>query len=423
MTRDQVPSTARIAVIGGGPAGLTAAGTAAERGGGVLLLEAGDRPGRKLLLTGRGRCNLTSTLPLPAFLEAYGPGGRFLRNAYSRFFSDELVRFLEGIGVETARERGGRIYPARGGAARVREALEHYAVSSGTVILPRRRVLRLVPLPGGAYRVTGKDFVLEAERVIVATGGASFPWTGSRGDGYALAESLGHELEPPRPALVPLRCAGTFLPALAGLRLRNVSLSYRPAGKRKSFFGEVHFTDFGISGPAIFLASKEIGLLTEKAPLPVQIDLKPSVDEKTLDARLQRELSAAGRRPLSGVMEGFLPMKLIPVFLDLAGAPADLSASEVRKEVRRSMVRLFKALPLTVTGTLPLERAMVTAGGVRLREVDPATMESRIARGVYFCGELLDVDGSTGGFNLQAAFSTGYLAGVSAAGGGGEEGK
>jgi len=419
MKESPAPAAADIVVIGGGPAGLTAAGRAAGLGARVVLLEGGERPGRKLLLTGRGRCNLTSTLPLPSFLEAYGSGGRFLRNAFSRFFSDELVRFLEDIGVKTGRERGGRIYPERGGARSVLEALERFALTAGVLLQTGHRVRRLSAAGKRGFRVGGGDFLLEAGRVVIATGGASFPWTGSRGDGYALAESLGHTVEPLLPALVPVRCTDGFLARLAGLRLKNVGLSFPSARRRRTFFGEVHFTVFGLSGPAVFLASKEIGLLASRAPLPLEIDLKPALEAGKLDARLLRDLSGKGRLPLSQVMEKLLPRQLAPLFLELAELPPDIQAAEVKRESRRRILRLLKAFPLTAVGTLPLERAMVTAGGVRLKEIDPATMESRIVPGTYFCGEVLDIDGSTGGFNLQAAFSTGFLAGEAAAAAGG----
>lgn len=415
MKEAPTPAAADVAVIGGGPAGLTAAGRAAGRGAQVVLLEGGERPGRKLLLTGRGRCNLTSTLPLPAFLEAYGSGGHFLRNAFSRFFSDELVGFLEGIGVKTGRERGGRIYPARGGARSVLEALERFALAAGVLLRTRHRVRRLSPSGERGFRVGGGDFTLEAERVIIATGGSSFPWTGSRGDGYALAESLGHTVEPLFPALVPVRCREGFLPRLSGLRLRNVGLSFPSTRRRKAFFGEVHFTDFGLSGPAVFLASREIGILTKTASLPLEIDLKPALEAGRLEARLLREFSERGRLPLSAMMERLLPRQLAPLFCELAELSPDIRAAGVKRESRRRILRLLKAFPLTATGTLPLERAMVTAGGVRLKEVDPVTMESKVVPGTYFCGEVLDIDGSTGGFNLQAAFSTGFLAGEAAA--------
>jgi len=407
--------SAAVAVVGAGPAGMTAAGRAASSGADVLLLEGGDKPGRKLVLTGRKRCNLTNALPLDEFLQAYGRNGRFLRNAYSRFFTAELTAFLSRIGVDTGRERGGRIYPVRGGAEGVRRALRAYAESVGTRITVNRRVRRLTRKDDGTFLLGGDGFRVRAERVVLATGGASWPQTGSRGDGYALARSLGHTVETLHPALVPLRCAEAFLPRLKGLRLRNVRLSYRLQGrKRREFFGEVHFTDFGISGPAVFHASGEVGRLTAKGPLEVHVNLKPALERSTLEARLLREFSSAGAEALSTVLEKLLPRQLIPVFLERTDAAAALSAAEAPRETRKRILSLMQAFPLTVTGTLPLERGMVTAGGVRLTEVDPAAMESRIVPGLYFCGEILDIDGTTGGFNLQAAFSTGTLAGQAA---------
>jgi hypothetical protein len=404
-----------VAVVGGGPAGLIAAGEAASTGAAVVLLEAGETPGRKLLLTGKKRCNITNTLPLAEFLKAYGSGGRFLRNAYSRFFSDDLILFLESIGVETARERGGRIYPSQGGAEEVLEALRRALSNAGAELRTDSRVSRLSPA-GGGFSLGGEGFSLGARKVVLATGGASFPQTGSTGDGFSLARRLGHRIVEPRPALVPVRCTEKFLPRLAGLRLRNVSLTLLPPGKKKIIFpGEVHFTDFGVSGPAVFPASKIISRLTEKHPLPLTIDLKPSLTSKTLEARLLRELTGGGRRTLTGVMESLLPRQLVTVFIETAGASPEIRAGEVNRALRRRILTLLQAFPLTASGTLSIEKGMVTAGGVDLKEVAPATMESRLVPGLYFGGEILDIDGPTGGFNLQAAFSTGFLAGRNAA--------
>jgi predicted Rossmann fold flavoprotein len=414
--RAALVAATEVAVVGGGPAGLIAGCEAASAGAAVLLLEAGESPGRKLLLTGKKRCNLTSTLPLEEFLQAYGPGGRFLRNAYSRFFSDDLTLFLKSIGVETARERGGRIYPSRGGAAGVLRALRRALISAGAELRTDSRVTRLSLSATGGFRLGGERFSLSTRKVVLATGGASFPQTGSRGDGFRLARRLGHRIVEPRPALVPVRCTEKFLPRLAGLRLRNVSLTLRPPGKKRIVFsGEVHFTDFGVSGPAVFPASKIINRLTEQYSLPLTIDLKPSLTSKTLEARLLRELTAGGRRTLAGVMATLLPRQLLPVFIEAAGASPETRAGEVGRDLRRRILVLLQAFPLTASGTLPLEKGMVTAGGVDLKDVHPATMESRLVPGLYFGGEILDVDGPTGGFNLQAAFSTGFLAGRNAA--------
>lgn len=403
-----------VIVVGGGPAGLVAAAEAARAGARVRLLEGGSAPGRKLLLTGRGRCNLTNTLPLDRFVEAYGPNGRFLRNAFSRFFAEDLVRYLGERGVETARERGGRIYPAGGGAEGVLQALLRDLEKSGASLQTDRRVLLLERGGDGVFRVAGKGHETVADRVVIATGGASYPRTGSRGDGYGIARSLGHTIEPLCPALVPVCCRGNF-DRLKGLRLRNVALRFRSGKRLRESFGEIHFTPFGISGPAVFPVSREIGLLCRGGAIPMQIDLKPALEERTLEGRLLRELAGAGSGRLPEIMRTLLPLQLVQPFMEAAGLPADLPAAEVTKILRRRILGLLKAWPLTATGTLPLEKGMVTAGGVRLSEIDPVTMESRLVPGLFFCGEILDVDGTTGGFNLQAAFSTGILAGRGAA--------
>lgn len=406
----------KVIVVGAGPAGLMAAGQAAGAGASVTLLEGGDRPGRKLLLTGRGRCNLTNTLPADRFCEGFGPGGVFLRNGFHRFFSGELREFLDAIGVATAVERGGRVYPSRGGAAAVVEALVRWIGAAGVRLLPRRRVLRVLPIPGGGLSVEGDGFAEPADRVVVAAGGASWPATGSRGDGYRLAAALGIRVVPPRPALVPVVCSGRRCRRLAGLRLRNVRLTARPRGRPPlDSFGEVHFTPFGVSGPAVFPVSEAIGAAAAAAPVPLEIDLKPGLDPPRLEARLLRELGAPGKRSLERVLATLLPVALVPELLAEAGLEGRLAGGAVGRDARRRVLSLLKGFPLEAVGTLPVEKGMVTAGGIDLHGVDPRTMESRAVPGLHFAGEVLDLAGDTGGYNLQAAFTTGFLAGVAAA--------
>ncbi len=390
-----------------------AAGSAAEAGASVTLLEAGDRPGRKLLVTGRGRCNLTNTLPLERFLEGYGPNGAFLRNAFHRFFSAELRAFLGGIGVETAVERGGRVYPAAGRAGAVLEALVAWAAGNGVRTLPGHRAARIARGRDGRLAVSGRGFSLAADRVVLATGGASWPQTGSRGDGYRIAEALGHRVTPLLPALVPVVCEAKGVRGLEGLRLRNVRLSVEAAGAPHTSFGEVHFTPFGISGPAVFPLSRAIGELAAGGPVPLLLDLKPALDPEKLDARLQRELAVAPRR-VREALRTLLPAQLVPALLAGAGLPGDRAAARVARGERERLLALLKGFPLRATGTLSIEKGMVTAGGVDLREVHPATLASRIAPGLFLAGEVLDLDGDTGGYNLQAAFTTGRLAGLAA---------
>jgi predicted Rossmann fold flavoprotein len=405
-----------IAVIGGGPAGLMAAGQAAG-GGSVILLEGEERPGKKLLLTGKGRCNLSNTLPVEEFLRGFGPSGVFLRNGCHRFFTAELRSFLEGLGVETAIERGGRVYPAAGGAAAVLDALLAWIGSLGVRCLTGRRVVAATPDPAGGFLLSGEGFSQRARRLIIAAGGASYPQTGSRGDGCRLAAALGHRITPLHAALVPVRCLEPLCARLQGLRLRNVGIAARRSGAESlTGFGEVHFTPFGISGPAVFPLSAGIGEAAAAGPVSIEIDLKPGLDAARLDARLQREMGAGGGRPLARAMETLLPARLVPVFLDAARLDGTAPAARAGREARRTILGLLKGFPLTAVGTLPLEKGMVTAGGVDLREVHPATMASRLVPGLFFAGEVLDLDGDTGGYNLQAAFTTGFLAGRAAAG-------
>ncbi|MHB8894177.1 MAG: BaiN/RdsA family NAD(P)/FAD-dependent oxidoreductase [Candidatus Geothermincolia bacterium] len=412
MSDDRV----QVIVVGAGPAGLTAAGEAAGAGAGVTLLDGEERPGKKLLLTGKGRCNLSNTLPLERFLEGFGANGVFLRNACHRFFSSELREFLAGIGVETAVERGGRIYPASGGAAAVLAALLAWVEKRDVRLLTRRRVTRVSREPDGRFLVAGDGFAEHADRVVLAVGGASYPQTGSRGDGYRIAAALGHRIVAPRPALVPVVCREKFFKDLAGLKLRNVRLVARPPGHPAiESFGEVHATPFGISGPAVFPVSARIGALAAAAPVPLLINLKPALDAGTLEARVEREMTSLASRTTAAALATLLPRQLVPVFLEVAGLDGALAAVKAGRAARVRIRELLQAFPCTATGTLPIAHGMATAGGVDLREVHPVTLGSRLVPGLFFAGEVLDLDGDTGGYNLQAAFTTGHLAGRAAA--------
>lgn len=406
----------RVVVIGAGPAGLMAAGEAAGGGAAVTLLDGQDRPGKKLLLTGKGRCNLTNTLPLEQFLAGFGANGVFLRNACHRFFSDQLREFLAGIGVATAIERGGRVYPAGGGAAVVLEALLAWVKKRGVRVLTGRRVTRVTRESGGPFLVAGADFAEPADRVVLAVGGASYPQTGSRGDGYRIAAALGHHIVTPRPALVPVVCREPFFKRLAGLKLRNVNLVARPPGQPAlESFGEVHATPFGISGPAVFPVSARIGALAAASPVPLSINLKPGLDAATLEARVEREMNSLASRSIAAALATLLPRQLIPVFLEVAQLDGLLAAVKAGRAGRVKIGELLQAFPCTAVGTLPIAYGMATAGGIDLREVHPVTLGSRLVPGLFFAGEVLDLDGDTGGYNLQAAFTTGHLAGKAAA--------
>ena len=423
----------QVIVVGGGAAGLMAAGQAAELGARTLLLEKMNRPGRKLRITGKGRCNLTNVAPLPECITHFGPNGRFLRQAFSRFFTPELVAFFEALGVRTVTERGGRVFPASGQAQDVVDALVQWVGERGVSLRTQSPVERLlvegrrvvgvqvsrVPSRTGEApthdRSTGR--VYRADAVIIATGGASYPATGSTGDGYRLAESVGHSIVPIRPALVPLETAGDIAARLQGLSLRNVTVRVWSDGKKQAeSFGEMLFTHFGLSGPIILSLSKQVvDALRLGQGVTISIDLKPALDEQKLDARLLRDLDAHGKQQFRTLLKGLLPRKLIPVCVDLTGIPPDKAGHQITAQERKRLRAWLKDFRLEVTGYRPLAEALITAGGVDTREVDPRTMASRLVEGLHFAGEVLDVDADTGGYNLQAAFSTGWIAGRSAA--------
>jgi predicted Rossmann fold flavoprotein len=412
----------RVVVIGGGPAGLMAAGRAAERGASVLLLEKMPRPGMKLGLTGKGRCNITNIAPIESFLERFGANGRFLRQAFHPFFSDDLVRFLESLGVRTVTERGGRVFPESQDARDVVRALTGWAGERGVRVRTGARALEPVLRDGRAAGVRwsaadGADGTEAADAVIVATGGLSYPGTGSTGDGYAFARSTGHAVEETRPALVPLVTAGVTAARLQGLALKNVELTLRVDGRPEaSGFGEMLFTHFGLSGPIVLSASlTAVDALRAGKTVEACIDLKPALDEAKLDQRLMRDLSENGRMEAANWMKFLLPRKMIPVCLDACRIDGGRLGNQVTAEERKRLLRWLKDFRLRVTGHRPVSEAIVTAGGVRLSEIDPRTMESRLVPGLYFCGEVLDLQADTGGYNLQAAFSTGRLAGEAAA--------
>ena len=406
-----------VIVIGAGAAGMMAAGQAAQMGARTLLLEKMERPGRKLFISGKGRCNLTNTAPLREFIEHFGRNGRFLRQAFNRYFSPDLMTFFKSQGVSTITERGGRVFPASESALDVVNALERYCTQAGANLRLNTAVERLEMLDARLTGVAIYQAVLPAKAVIIATGGASYPGTGSTGDGYRLAEAAGHTLVPIRPALVPLTTAGNAAQKCQGLSLRNAAVSVWVAGKKTDqAFGEMLFTHFGVSGPIILTLSRNIvDALQAKQKVQISIDLKPALDEAKLDARLLRDLDANGKKQFHTVLKDLLPQKLIPVCLELTAIPPEKLCHQITADERRRLRTWLKDFRLEVTGHRSFRQAIVTAGGVDLGEVDPRTMASRRVAGLYFAGEVLDLDADTGGYNLQAAFSTGWLAGRSAA--------
>jgi hypothetical protein len=407
-----------VIVIGAGPAGLMAAGQAALQGARTLLLEKMDHPGRKLRITGMGRCNLTNIVNSEEFITHFGHNGRFLRQAFSHFFNQDLIQFMERIGIATVTERGGRVFPKDMDAKSLTEKLIDWAKTSGVDINTESPVERITTVDGQVTGVLLRDGrSIACSKVILATGGASYIGTGSTGDGFSMARALGHTIVSIRPALVPLKTMGTTAQRLQGLPLRNVKIFlYFNDKKTNEMFGEMLFTHFGVSGPVMLTISGEIvDALNEGKKVEISIDLKPALDEAILDARLRRELDAHGKQKTATMLKRLVPLKMVPVCAELAGISADKPCHQITAEERSRLLRWLKDFRLTINGYLPLQAAMITAGGVSLKEVDPRTMASKIVEGLFFAGEVLDLAADTGGFNLQEAFSTGWLAGRSAA--------
>jgi len=408
--------TNQVVVVGGGASGMMAAGRAAERGADVLLLEKTPRLGNKLRLTGKGRCNLTNEADRPEFILHFGATGRFLHGAFSRFFVSELVSFFSKRGVPTVVERGGRVFPRSNDARQVVDALEGYLLANKVQVQRGFRVEALAVEQGHIRGVLGKNRLIPAVAVILATGGASYPRTGSDGDGYRLATQVGHSIVPIRPALVPLVTEEEWVQALQGLSLRNVEatllLDQRPIAKE---FGEMLFTHFGVSGPIVLTMSKLAVDALPEGQVSLSINLKPAVTAGDLDRRLQEELGGRGRRQARTVLAELLPKRMVDVFLMLLGIPPDKPGHQVTSAQRKRMASLLQDLRLTVVRARPIDEAIVTAGGINTDEINPRTLESRLVKGLFFSGEVMDIDADTGGYNLQAAFSTGFVAGESAA--------
>ncbi|MBU1453623.1 MAG: NAD(P)/FAD-dependent oxidoreductase [Proteobacteria bacterium] len=414
-----------IVVVGGGAAGLMAAGQAAQCGARVILLEKMKRPGRKICISGKGRCNITNNAATADFINRFGKNGRFLRQAFSRFFAPELIDFLQENGLEVVLERGGRYFPASGKAPDLLKTFLHWLGQLKVEIRIDSPVQSLL-ISGnqlqGVLTSTGK---ISCDAVILSTGGASYPATGSTGDGYRLAESAGHSIIPIRPALVPLEITGGIRPELVGLELKNVEVRLLINGKRsQQLFGEMHFIKTGVSGPVILtLSGAVVDGLRKGEQVVLALDLKPALDEQKLDARLIRDFEKRREEPFDQVLRGLLPAQLIPLCLEQTGIPAKQLVAQVSKKERKKLLHWLKDLRMEVSSHRPFTEAIVTAGGIHLKEVDPRTMESKILPGLYLAGEILDLNGDTGGYNLQAAFSTGWLAGRSAALAAPEEGQ
>ena len=405
-----------VIVIGAGASGLIAAGRAAELGARVLLLEKMERPGRKLLITGKGRCNITNKAPVSEFIDHTYPNGRFLRHAFSEFFAQDIIDLLARYGVETVVERGGRIFPAGNKASDVVNALLNWVRNSKVELQCNCKIEKLIvtnqTVTGVEAVCQGRKMAWYADTVILCTGGCSYPATGSNGEGYKLVRPLGHTISPVMPALVPIETEGSAAGRMQGLSLKNVKAIVWVNGKKlKEEFGEMLFTHFGLSGPIILTLSRfVVDELRKSNRVEVSIDLKPALDEQKLDARLQRDLNENGKKHLDNMFKDWLPSKMIPVFIDLLQLNPDKECHQVTSKERRKIIRLMKEMRFVVTGHRSFKEAIITAGGISTKEIDPRTMESKIVKNLYLAGELIDLDADTGGYNLQIAWSTAWLA-------------
>ncbi len=410
-----------VVVIGAGAAGMLAAGSAATAGARVLIIEKMRSPGKKLLITGKGRCNITNMAPMHEFLSKVHPNPKFLRPALSSFFSDDIITLLSEQGLETVVERGDRVFPVTNRSIDVLNALLKWLEKLRVDVMYESRVSEILTEEGKVtgVRVEGlsETFSLPCRSVIVCTGGKSYPATGSTGDGYRFAEALGHHIEPTRQALVPLETEGTLASSMQGLALKNVRAVLWVNGKKDSEdFGEMLFTHFGLSGPIILTLSRNaVDALRAGHRTEISVDLKPALDEQKLDARLIRDLDENGKKQLENAFRLWLPSTMIPVFTELLSLDTKKLCNQVSGKERRKIMLLMKDLRFRISGCRSYKETVITAGGVRLSEVDPSTLESKLLKNLYFAGEVLDLDADTGGFNLQIAWSTGWRAGSQAA--------
>ena len=411
----------KILIVGAGPAGMMAAVKAAENGADVILLEKMERVGKKMMITGKGRCNMTNAAPIPDIIKNIPGNGVFLNSAIRFFDNGDVIEFFENAGVPTVTERGGRVFPASSRASDAVDAMLHQLHELGVDVRLRAEVRDLLEKDGqisGVRLSSGEELVGNA--VIVATGGASYPRTGSTGDGFRMAAAVGHTVESPTPALVPLETEEEWPKELTGLSLKNVRVRLfsedEPREKLGEAFGEMMFTHFGVTGPIVLTLSRTAAMyLQEHETLDMEIDMKPALDEATLEKRVQRDFEQYKNKHVKNAMTDLLPARMISPVLDLAYIDEEKPVHQIERAERLRIVETLKRLPLTISRTRPIDEAIVTAGGVSVKELNPKTMESKLVKGLYFVGEVADVDGFTGGYNLQAAFSMGAAAGTWAA--------
>ena len=404
----------RVVVIGGGAAGLMAAVIAGREGAKVTLLEKMNYVGKKMGITGKGRCNITNACDMSDFIKNTPGNGKFLYGAYERFTNEDLLQLLHDAGLETKVERGGRVFPASDSALDVRNTFMKLMKHYGVDVHLEEPVKKLLVDDGVVTGVVTDKETYHADAVVIATGGKSYPATGSTGDGYILAAQVGHKITDIRPSLVPIVTEESWVKDLMGLSLRNVELSVVAKNKvQAKMFGEMMFTHFGITGPIVLSLSHTVGKLMRKkniGTIGLDINLKPALSPETLDKRLQKDFDLYSKKQLINGMKDLLPSRLIPLIIELAGIDPQKPINQISKEERQQIGYILQHMPLTVKGLRPVEEAIVTAGGISLKEFNPKTMESKLLKGLYGAGEVLDIDAFTGGYNLQAAFSTGYVA-------------
>lgn len=401
-----------VVVIGGGPAGLFSAAIAAKNGNKVILIDKNDVLARKLRITGKGRCNVTNSADISDFIGMVCSNPHFMYSAFYSFTNQDLIDFFEKSGVPLKEERGGRIFPVSDSAKDIANALIRYAKDNGVVII-KDCVIKVIQENNNVTAVqtkTGKK--IDCSRVIVATGGASYPLTGSNGDGYKFARNLGHTVVEPYPSLIPLLVKEEYVGDLQGLSLKNIAIKvFKEKKCVYEDFGEMIFTHYGLSGPVILSASSNLKNI-ESSNYKISIDLKPALTFEQLDKRIQRDFEKNINKNFSNSLDDLLPSKLIDTVIKLSGIDPYIKVHQINKQQRMVLCDLLKNLTFTITGVRPIEEAIITRGGVNTKEINPSTMESKIINGLFFCGEVIDVDAYTGGFNLQIAFSTAYLAGT-----------
>ena len=431
----------KVVVIGGGPAGIMSAISAKKTGADVVIIEKMYSLGKKLLITGKGRCNITSSIDISEFINNVPGNGRFLFSAFQNFSNEDIIRFMENHCVKVKEERGNRIFPVSDSARDVLDAFYDELRKIGVKIITNSKVTNIITENGKVtkveYECDNKKQIIDADKIILATGGKSYPATGSTGDGYELAKRLGHTVTEIKPSLIPVvannnhdvenielgryRSSQELCKDLQGLSLRNVKIGFFDEVKNKVIyddFGELLFTHFGVSGPTVLSGSahiiryKNIDVLLKQGKITLIIDLKPALDKEKLDDRILRDFEKEKNKCFKNSLDELLPQKMIDPIIELSGINPDKKVNEISKIERHKLVDLLKSLKVTISGFRPVEEAIVTAGGINIKEINPKTMESKLVSGLFFAGEIIDVDAYTGGFNLQIAYSTGYTAGM-----------